>query len=197
MSFAVRPIGLSVNRSWEFVGAGAMSFAGTADFPSTAQAGDLAVWCGSVTSSGAPPSGWTLIAAGSTLQGYKVCAGGETSASWGSRSGTTRAIILLFRPVGGSAVLHASATDSPATARTMAAGGSPSLIVAIGNAAGDFVGTSSWDTTLPGAWNTVHESTASPAFYTTWRTMEAGESTGSMRLTTVGARQTFGIWGIA
>ena len=194
--FAVRPIGLHVKR-WEFVGAGAVSTGASANFPSTAQAGDLAVWCGSVTSSGAPPSGWPLIAAGATLQGYKVCAGGETSASWGSRSGTTRAIILLFRPVGGSAVLHTSATDSPATMRTMAAGDSPSLIVAIGNAAGSIGGISSWDTTLPGAWNTVHESLNSPAFYTTWRTMEAGESTGSMRLTTAGARQTFGIWGIA
>lgn len=190
--FAVRPIGLHVKR-WEFVGAGAVSTGASANFPSTAQAGDLAVWCGSVTSSGDPPSGWPLIAAGATLQGYKVCAGGETSASWGSRSGDTRAIILLFRPVGGSAVLHASATDSPATARTMAAGDSPSLIVAIGNA----TGASSWDTTLPGAWNTVHDSTIAPAFYTAWRTMEAGESTGSMRLTTAGARQTFGIWGIA
>ena len=195
MTFAVRPIGLYGKR-WEFVGAGAVSTTATANFPSTAQAGDLAVWCGSVTSSGAPPTGWTLIAAGSTLQGYKVCAGGETSASWGSRSGTTKAIILLFRPVGGSAVLHASATDSPATARTMAAGDSPSLIVAIGNGAGGG-GIFSWNTTLPGAWNTVHESTDSPAFYTTWRTMEAGESTGSMRLTTDVARQTFGIWGIA
>ena len=196
MTFAARPIGLHGKR-WEFVGAGAVSTGASANFPSTAQAGDLAVWCGSVGSSGAPPSGWTLIAAGSTLQAYKVCAGGETSASWGSYSGTTRAIILLFRPVGGSAVLHASATDSPATARTMAAGDSPSLIVAIGNATGGIIGPSSWDTTLPGAWNTVHDSTASPAFHTSWRTMEAGESTGSMRLTTASARQTFGIWGIA
>lgn len=193
MTFAVRPIGLYGKR-WEFVGAGAVSTGASANFPSTAQTGDLAVWCGSVTSSGAPPSGWPLIAAGATLQGYKVCAGGETSASWGSRSGTTIAIILLFRPVGGSAVLHASATDSPATARTMAAGDSPSLIVAIGN---DVGGISNWDTTLPGAWNTVHDLTASPAFYTAWRTMEAGESTGSMRLTTAASRQTFGIWGIA
>lgn len=193
MTFAVRPIGLYGKR-WEFVGAGAVSTGASANFPSTAQAGDLAVWCGSVTSSGAPPSGWPLIAAGATLQGYKVCAGGETSASWGSRSGTTRAIILLFRPVGGSAVLHTSATDSPATMRTMAAGDSPSLIVAIGNYTDSFSG---WDVTLPGAWNTVHDSTIAPAFYTAWRTMEAGESTGSMRLTTAGARQTFGIWGIA
>ena len=194
--FAVRPIGLHVKR-WEFVGAGAVSTGASANFPSTAQAGDLAVWCGSVTSSGAPPSGWPLLAAGSTLQGYKVCAGGETSASWGSRSGSTVAIILLFRPVGGSAVLHTSATDSPATARTMAAGDSPSLIVAIGNASSGFIGGSDWDVTLPGAWNTVHESINDPAFYTSWRTMEAMESTGSMRLTTGGARQTFGIWGIA
>ena len=196
MSFAARPIGGLYGKRWEFVGAGAVSTGASANFPSTAQPGDLAVWCGSVTSSGAPPSGWTLLAAGSTLQGYKVCAGGETSASWGSRSGTTAAIILLFRPVGGSAVLHASATDSPATVRTMAAGDSPSLIVAIGNATGSIVGPPSWDTTLPGAWNTVHDSTDSPAFHTTWRTMEAGESTGSMRLTTAGARQTFGIFGI-
>ena len=196
MSFAARPIGGLYGKRWEFVGAGAVSTGASANFPSTAQAGDLAVWCGSVTSSGAPPTGWPLIAAGATLQGYKVCAGGETSASWGSRSGTTAAMILLFRPVGGSAVLHASATDSPATVRTMAAGDSPSLIVAIGNATGSIVGPPSWDTTLPGAWNTVHDSTDSPAFHTTWRTMEAGESTGSMRLTTTGARQTFGIFGI-
>ena len=196
MTFAVRPIGLYGKR-WEFVGAGAVATGASANFPSTAQAGDLAVWCGSVTSSGAPPTGWSLIAAGATLQGYKVCAGGETSASWGSSSGSTVAIILLFRPVGGSAVLHTSATDSPATARTMAAGDSPSLIVAIGNAAISFSGGSSWDTTLPGEWNTVHSSPESPVFYTTWRTMEAVESTGSMRLTTADTRQTFGIWGIA
>ena len=196
MTFAVRPIGLYGKR-WEFVGAGAVATGASANFPSTAQAGDLAVWCSSVTSIGAPPTGWSLIAAGSTLQGYKVCAGGETSASWGSRSGSTVAIILLFRPVGGSAVLHTSATDSPATMRTMAAGDSPSLIVAIGNDTGSFGGFSGWDVTLPGAWNTVHDSTIAPAFYTAWRTMEAMESTGSMRLTTGGARQTFGIWGIA
>lgn len=197
MTFAVRPIGLYGKR-WEFVGAGAVSTTEIADFPSTAQAGDLAVWCGSVTYSGDPPTGWPLIAAGATLQGYKVCAGGEASASWGSCYGTTIASILLFRPVGGSAVLHASATDSPTTGRTMAAGGSPSLIVAIGNATGDLSVASSWDTTLPGAWNTVHDSTIYPAFYTAWRTMGAGESTGSMQLTaSTLARQTFGIWGIA
>lgn len=193
--FAVRPIGLHVKR-WEFVGAGAVSTGASANFPSTAQPGDLAVWCGSVTSSGTPPSGWTLLAAGSTLQAYKVCAGGESSAAWAATSGARAAMILLFRPVGGSAVLHASATDSPPTWRTMAAGDSPSLIVAIGNATGNLIDISTWDTTLPGAWNTVHDSVIAPAFYTSWRTMEAGESTGSMRLTSAGARQTFGIFGI-
>lgn len=78
----------------------------------------------------------------------------------------------------------------------MAAGDSPSLIVAIGNATGNLIDISTWDTTLPGAWNTVHDSVIAPAFYTSWRTMEAGESTGSMRLTSAGARQTFGIFGI-
>lgn len=193
MTFAVRPIGSHVKR-WEFVGAGAASATATASFPSTAQPGDLAVWCGSVGASGTPPAGWTLLAAGSTLQAYKVCAGGETSATWAATSGTRVAMILLFRPVGGAAVLHASATDSPLALRTMTAGDSPSVIVAIGNSTGPLT----WDATLPGTWNLVYSSTAAPSFYVTWRTMEAGESTGQMRLSTAPSsiRQTFGIWGV-
>ena len=190
MSFAVRPIGLYGKR-WEFVGAGAVSTTSTANFPSTAQAGDLAVWCGSVTSSGAPPSGWTLLASGSTLQGYKVCAGGETSASWDSPLGMTRAIILLFRPVGGAATLYASATDDPTANRSMSAGASPSLIAAIGNTSS----TATWSPTLPGSWSVVQNIGTIPAFYVAWRLMDAGESTGTMNLGG-SPRQTFGIWSI-
>jgi len=189
MSFACRPIGLVKGARWEFVGAGARSTTTTVSFPSTAQAGDLAVFCASVDSFGSPPSGWTLLASGSTLQAYKVCAGGETSATW-SRSFTSNACILLFRPVGGSAALSGGQTDSPAANRSMSAGAVPSLIVAIGNATGALT----WSPTLPGSWNVVQNVTTTPALYVAWRLMEPSESTGTMNLG--GGRQTFGIWGL-
>lgn len=188
MSFAARTIGLYGKR-WEFVGAGAVSTTTTANFPSTAQAGDLAVWCGSVGTSGTPPSGWTLIASGSTLQAYKVCAGGESSAYWQSTVGGSRAAVLLFRPVGGGAALTEGATDAPAVFRAMTAGSTPSLIVAIGNATSGAI----WEPDLPGAWNNEINVTGQPALYASWRFMEPGEATGNMR---IAARQTFGIFGI-
>lgn len=191
MTFAARPIGLYGKR-WEFVGAGAVTTSGTAAFPSTAQPGDLAVWCGSVTTSGTLPSGWTLIAAGSSLQAYKVCAGGETSASWQSVTGTSRAAILLFRPLGGAATLTAGATDSPMASRTMTASDVPALIVAIGN----LTTTGTWSPTLPGAWYNPINLSTEPAFYASWRFMEPGESTGAMQLASPG-RQTFGIFGVS
>ena len=190
MSFAVRPIGLVKGARWDFVGAGTLSTSSTVNFPATAQAGDLAVFCASVSSFGSPPSGWTLLASGSTLQGYLVCAGGETSATW-TRSVTSNACILLFRPVGGSASLYDSKTDSPPANRTMSAGASPSLIVAIGNT----TSTATWSPTLPGSWSVVQNIGTSPALYVAWRLMEPGESTGTMNLGS-SARQTFGIWGI-
>lgn len=190
MSFAVRPIGLVKGARWEYVGAGALSTTTTVNFPSAAQAGDLAVFCGSVSYSGAPPSGWTLLASGSTLQGYLVCAGGETSATW-TRSITSNACILLFRPVGGAATLYAGATDVPPANRSMSAGASPSLIVAIGNT----TSTATWSPTLPGSWSVVQNIGTAPAFYVAWRLMEPGESTGAMNLGGTG-RQTFGIWSI-
>ena len=189
MSFAVRPIGLAKGMRWEFVGAGALSTTTTVNFPATAQAGDLAVFCSSVTSSGSLPSGWTPLASGST-KGYLVCAGGETSATW-TRSITSNACILLFRPVGGAATLYADATDSPVANRTMSAGASPSLIVAIGNS----ISTATWSPTLPGSWNVVQNVTTAPALYVAWRLMEPGESTGTMNFGG-SVRQTFGIWGI-
>ena len=188
MSFAVRPIGLAKGMRWEFVGAGALSTTTTVNFPTTAQAGDLAVFCSSVTSSGSQPSGWTPLASGST-KGYLVCAGGETSATW-TRSITSNACILLFRPVGGAATLYADATDSPVANRTMSAGASPSLIVAIGNS----ISTATWSPTLPGSWSMAQNIGTAPAFYVAWRLMDAGESTGTMNLGS--GRQTFGIWGI-
>lgn len=192
MSFAVRPIGLVKGQRYEFVGAGALSTTTTVNFPATAQAGDLAVFCASVDSYyGSPPSGWTLLASGSTLQAYKVCAGGETSATW-SRSFTSNACILLFRPVGGAATLYASATDGPTANRTMSAGASPSVIVAIGST----TGTATWSPTLPGSWNVVQNVTTGPALYVAWRLMEPSESTGTMNLGG-SVRQTFGIWGIS
>lgn len=190
MTFAVRPLGSGL-KGWEFVGAGAAMLTTTVNFPSTAQPGDLAVWCGTVVTSGTPPAGWALLAAGSTLQAYKVCVGGETSASWTATSGTREALILLFRPVGGAAVLHASATDSPTALRTMTAGDSPSVIVAIGNSTGSTTG----GATLPGTWNSTYSRTNAPALYVAWRTLEAGESTGQMQLSG-GGRQTFGIFGV-
>ncbi len=190
MSFAVRPIGLYKGMRWEFVGAGALSTTTTVNFPATAQAGDLAVFCASVDVSGSPPSGWTRLASVSSLQGYLVCAGGETSATW-SRLFTSKACILLFRPVGGAAALYASATDGPPANRSMSAGAVPSLIVAIGNTPS----TATWSPTLPGSWNVVQNVTTAPTLYVAWRLMEPSESTGTMNLGGSG-RQTFGIWGI-
>ena len=191
MSFAVRPIGLVKGQRYEFVGAGALSTTTTVNFPSAAQAGDLAVFCASVSSSGSPPSGWTLLASGSTLQGYLVCSGGETSATW-TRSITSNACILLFRPVGGAATLYASATDGPIANRSMSAGASPSVIVAIGNQAS----ANTWSPTLPGSWTVEQNVATAPALYVAWRLMEPGESTGTMNLGVTG-RQTFGIWGLS
>ena len=190
MTFAVRPIGLVKGARWEFIGAGTLSTSSTVNFPATAQAGDLAVFCGSVDYSGSPPSGWTLLASGSMLQGYLVCAGGETSATW-SRSFSSNACILLFRPVGGSASLYDSKTDNPTANRTMSAGAAPSLIVAIGN----YDSSKTWSPTLPGSWSVEQNIGTYPALYLAWRLMEPGESTGTMNLGGSG-RQTFGIWGI-
>lgn len=189
--FAVRPIGLVKGARWEFIGAGTLSTSTTVNFPATAQAGDLAVFCASVDVSGSPPSGWTLLASGSKLQAYKVCAGGETSATW-SGFFILNACILLFRPVGGAAALYASATDSPPANRTMSAGTAPSVIVTIGNDSS----TRTWSPTLPGSWNVVRNVTTVPALYVAWRLMEPSESTGTMNLGGSG-RQTFGIWGIS
>ncbi len=191
MSFAVRPIGLASNRDWTYVGASSVSTSGTISFPATAQAGDLAVWCGSYSVGGSPPSGWTLIASGSSLQAYKICAGGETSASWVSPY-TTKAQILLFRPVGGAASLHDGKTDSPVANRSMSAGASKSVVVAIGNYTGSIPG--GWSPTLPGSWSNTANSYSGPALYVSWRFMAPGESTGTMNIG--GSRQTFGIWGL-
>ena len=192
MSFAVRPIGLVKGARWDFVGAGTLSTSSTVNFPATAQAGDLAVFCASVSRSDGPPSGWTLLASGSTLQGYLVCAGGETSATW-TRSSPSNACILLFRPVGGAATLYASATENPTANRSMSAGASPSLIAAIGNNNNESPVT--WSPTLPGSWSVVQNIGTASAFYVAWRLMDAGESTGTMNLGS-SARQTFGIWSI-
>ena len=192
MSFAVRPIGLVKGARWEFIGAGTLSTSSTVNFPTTAQAGDLAVFCASATNSGSPPSGWTLLASGSALQGYLVCSGGETSATW-SRYNESNACILLFRPAGGSASLYDSKTDNPTANRTMSAGAAPSLIVAIGN----YTSSKTWSPTLPGSWSVEQNIGTAPAFYVAWRLMDAGESTGTMNLGGASTRQTFGIWGIA
>lgn len=191
MSFAVRPIGLAKGMRWEFVGAGALSTTTTVNLPATAQAGDLAVFCTSVSVSGSPPSGFTLIASGSTLQAYKACAGGETSATY-SRVGDSNACILLFRSVGGSGPLHDGQTDSPAANRSMSAGSGPSVIVAIGN----YTSALTWSPTLPDSWDVVQNVTTGPALYVAWRLMEPSESTGTMNLGGSG-RQTFGIWGLS
>lgn len=51
------------NKGWTFVGAGPVSRAQRASFPSTAMAGDLAVWCGaSNTISDRAPDNFTKIA---------------------------------------------------------------------------------------------------------------------------------------
>lgn len=195
MSFAVRPIGLYKGTRWEYVGAGALASGTgtvTVNFPATAQAGDLAVFCGSVSISGSPPSGWTLIASGSSLQAYKVCAGGETSTTFTSDTLTGVGQILLFRPSGGAASLYDGKTNSPTADRTMSAGASPSLIVAIGN----YTGAVTWSPTLPGSWSVVQNRSTTPALYVAWRLMEPSESTGVMNLGGSG-RQTFGIWGIS
>lgn len=195
MSFAVRPIGLYKGMRWEYVGAGALASGTdtvTVNFPTTAQAGDLAVFCGSVKYSGSRPSGWTLIASGSTQQAYKVCAGGETSTTFTSNILSGVGQILLFRPSGGAASLYDGQTDNPTANRSMSAGASPSVIVAIGNNTGSVA---SWSPTLPGSWSVVQNRSTSPALYVAWRLMEPGESTGTMYLG-VNGRQTFGIWGI-
>lgn len=191
MTFAVRPIGLASNRDWTYVGASSVSTSGTINFPATAQAGDLAVWCGSNYIGGSPPSGWTLIASGSSLQAYKICAGGETSASWVGPL-DTKAQILLFRPVGGAASLHDGKTDKPAANRSMSAGASKSVVVAIGSAANYITG--GWSPTLPGSWSNTANDSGGPSLYVSWRFMAPGESTGTMNLGY--GRQTFGIWGI-
>lgn len=183
------------SKEWTFVGASSLQSGYTISFPTTAQAGDLAVWCGTVASSGTPPSGWTLIASGATLQAYKVCTGGETSATWQSVSGAVYATVLLFRPSGGGATLTGGATDSPIAPRTLVAGSTPSLIVAIGNRVSNLA----WAPILPGTWNNVVNWTNQPALYVSWRFLSPGESTGSMQLDSTGktARQTFGIFGIS
>ncbi len=194
MSFAVRPIGLYKGTRWEYIGAGALASGTgtvTVNLPATAQAGDLAVFCGSVGLSGSPPSGWTLIASGSSMQAYKVCTGGETSTTFTSSVTTGVGQILLFRPSGGAASLYDGQTDGPTANRTMSAGVSPSLIVAIGN----YTGSLSWSPTLPGSWSVVQNYGTAPALYVAWRLMEPGESTGTMNLGGTG-RQTFGIWSI-
>ena len=191
MSFAVRPMFAS-GHSWSLVGVGAVSTTSTVNFPATAQAGDLAVFCGSVTYTvTAGPSGFSAIAAGSTAQFYKVCAGGESSVSW-SGLFAMRAAILLFRPSGGVAALYDGKTDSPAVNRTMTASSKPSLIVAIGNV----FEPESWSPTLPGTWNGAVNEGAAPGLYAAWRTLDPSESTGTMNLGGSG-RQTFGIWGLS
>jgi len=194
MSFAVRPIGLYKGTRWEYVGAGALASGTdtvTVNFPTTAQAGDLAVFCGAVSINGSPPSGWTLVASSSSMPAYKVCVGGETSTTFTSNSAPGVGQILLFRPSGGAASLYDGQTDGPAANRSMSAGASPSLIVAIGNA----TGSQTWSPTLPGSWSVVQNRGTAPALYVAWRLMDAGESTGTMNLGS-SARQTFGIWGI-
>ena len=83
-------------------------------------------------------------------------------------------------------------TNVPTANRTMSAGASPSVIVAISNTAN----TQTWSPTLPGSWSVVQNRSTSPALYVAWRLMEPGESTGTMKLGGSG-RQTFGIWGLS
>lgn len=193
MSFACRPVGLAPKR-WDFVGTGALATGTgtvTAYFPATAQAGDLAVFCGSTGGGGNSPSGWGLIASGTLKHAYKACVGGETSASFAAGSLSCNACVLLFRPVGGAAALHAGETDAPTVNRSMSAGSNKALAVAIG------IGpATTWSPTLPGSWAVEQNIGSNPSLYVAWRLMEPGESTGTMNLNFASGRQTFGIWGI-
>lgn len=159
-------------------------------FPQAAAAGDLAVLCATASNVGSAPSGFTAVAAGASLNYYKVCAGGETSTPTPYSSST--GILLLFRPTTGTTALQSGATDSPAASRTFSAASGQGVAVAIGS----INDSAAWSATLPGTWNVERNTTSIPAIYVAWRQVAAGEVLSGMFVdnTSGGERQTIGLW---
>lgn len=196
MTFAVRNIGWVSGKRWEFVAISAVqTAAGNLSLPATVLAGDVAIVAGSDVVAGSAPSGFTIIAGGSSLAYYRICSGGETTAGRPTAAG--HFYTLLYRPVGGSASFHAGATDWPAANRSMTV---PSdklcLVVGIGNIGGEVV----WSApTMPetlvtrGAFSNPG---ASVAAQVSDSLLPLGTgSTGTMKLNASTApRQTFGIF---
>lgn len=118
-------------KRWELVGVSAFQTGATIAFPSTAQAGDVAIL--SCTGTGSTtPSGWTQINAGSANHWYRLCSGGESSVASAVTGGG--GAVTLFRPKGGPASFYTSVSDFPQTNRTIALpAASACLIVGTGH----------------------------------------------------------------
>lgn len=159
-------------------------------FPQAAAAGDLAVLCATAVAAGGAPSGFTAVAAGSSLNYYKVCAGGETSTPTPYSSST--GVLLLFRPTTGTTALQSGATDSPAASRTFSAASGPGVAVAIGS----ITSPATWSATLPGTWNVERNVTSGPAIYVAWRQVAAGDVLSGMLVdnSSGNERHTIGLW---
>lgn len=185
----------SGGQSWQYVGVSSEQTGATINFPSTAQAGDLAVVAGSSGSPGSTPSGWTIIASGSTFQYFKVCAGGESSVTSPESSG--HFAVVLFRPRGGTPTLSASSMTQafgsggiqPASDLSLTS--LPSLAVLIGSAL-----TATWAASLPAGAVTVINRGSSSAFYVAYLILDSGVSTGPIQIysTITGFRNTFGVF---
>lgn len=193
MTFAVRPMGLGLVKSLDLVGVGTLSTGSTIAFPSTAQAGDLAVVMGSSTGGGTTPSGWSKVHADSSRDAYKVCAGGETSVTSPYSGGSFR--VFLLRPSGGAASLADSRSGAAGTAlSSMTPSGSAYLI---SNCLSTTVAGVSFAAPSYPSGGTVQTNVGSPnplLLYTV--PIDAGVATGSLNFTctTSPNRQTHGLF---
>jgi hypothetical protein len=120
-----------------FIAAQVTGTTSTITIPSTAKVGDLALlFDTSATTTNTIPSGWTSVS-GVTTTGIrqnisrKTLVSGDIGATITGMGGTTRKILLLFRPNGPVTTLTVSTPTSQATTatpnnQTVTAGASPS-----------------------------------------------------------------------
>lgn len=202
MTFAVRPLGLSSNKSWEYIQASGASSSKPLYAPAPVRQGDLLVCCfahgGSGGSRSLPP-GWTWMfpADSPPRHCYRIAPADSSSLEdiWPQTATSSGyGMAAQFRPVGGSAYLANGSTNSAGTAVTLAAPDSPSILLCIGTS----TGSSSWTTRTTPALTVWEDYTSSPMLYAGYAPIAASASTGSMQLLISGGqRASYAIFGIS
>lgn len=165
------------NKIWTFIGASSASTGATLTFPATTRANDLVLILGTYSNTGSAPSGYTIIAPGSSLNYYRVSPGGESTVASPNAGGYF--IVVIFRPNTGIPVLTASlTTTNSATSVVLNSTPTQTVVVQVGSSSS--AGT--WSATLQSA-STVHvNKTSSPAGLFATAIQTTGTSTDSISI---------------